>query len=75
MFVTDELKRRHQATHATYVDFLEALARVCTHLRLPTLEDIKARQAVAMADWIAQVESGVHEGLLAWDLSWQAAES
>jgi len=40
-FVTDEIKRRDKLMHLSYVDFLEAIARISQHKTLPSRDLLK----------------------------------
>jgi len=57
MHCTDEVRRAEQLLHLTYVDFLEALARICCFKRLPTPEDLKANQSRSVGHFYQQAEA------------------
>ena len=55
-FVTDEIKRRDKLVHLTFVDFLEAIARLCTFKALPTPELIEAIGAHSCAAYFEKAK-------------------
>jgi len=57
-FVSDELKRRHKLIGLQYVDFLEAIARLCTMMRLPSVPDLLHYQCASYKEFYDQVEAG-----------------
>jgi len=61
-FVSDELKRRYALTHATFVDFLEALGRLCTFVHMPTQAVLEEYGAKSAKDFYDQVSAGAHLG-------------
>jgi hypothetical protein len=61
-FVSDELKRRQQLTEATFVDFLEALGRMCCFITMPTPELLAMYDAKSAKDFYEHVEAGDHDG-------------
>jgi len=77
MHVTDEVKRSEKMLQLTYVDFLEALARVCCFKPLPDPNLLKAHNARSVGHFFQQAKDGMHAGvaLLRRPLHWQAEES
>ena len=75
-FVTDEVKRREKMQNLNFVDFIEALARVCTFKGLPSSELLKTWGARSCAHFFLQEEQGVHEGrkLCKPPVNWQEKE-
>ena len=61
--MTDEVKRRLQLTHLTYVDFLEALARITTFKPLPTEANLKECKALSVPHWYRQANARLHAGV------------
>jgi len=63
-FVTDELRRRQKVVDATFVDFLEALARITTFKWLPTQPVLDAASAAdpefdgSVESFLANLNSG-----------------
>ena len=53
-FCTDDLKRRVGCVHLTYVDFLEAIARVCTIKPLPTAAILAETSCRSVAHFFSQ---------------------
>ena len=60
--ITDEVRRRERMQHLTFVDFVEALARILTFKAMPTHELLKAHSARSCAHFFLQEEQGLHEG-------------
>ena len=60
--VTDEVKRRVPLIHLSFIDFLEALARICTMKPLPTPEILKECHALTVPHWYQQAAEGKHAG-------------
>ena len=60
--MTDEVKRRDKMQNLNFVDFIEALARICTFKQLPTQQLLKAYEARSCAHFFVQEAQGVHEG-------------
>jgi len=77
-FVSDELKRRQELTQATFVDFLEMLARLCTFVSLPTPEVLEKYGAKSAMEFYNAIDSGHHEGsvlLHDWrEVDWRSEE-
>ena len=61
-FVSDELKRRHKLTRLTYIDFCEALGRVCTRHPLPTTEILAKYGSRTAKQFFDEIAAGKHEG-------------
>jgi len=59
-FCTDDLKRRTVLTHLSYVDFLEALARITTFKPLPTAALLESTGAKSCAHFFMQAKAGMH---------------
>ena len=76
-FITDEVKRSEALLHLTFVEFLEALGRVCTMKPLPTAEMMTINISRSVAHFYSQADDGVHGGneVLRRPLEWQEEES
>ena len=61
-FVSDELKRRHQLTTCSFVDFLEIMGRLTTFMRMPEPEVLEKYECKTAKEFYDQIASGVHEG-------------
>ncbi len=61
-FVSDELKRRSKLASATYVDFVEALGRLCTFKPLPSRALLAQYGASSAHEFYAAMEAGEHLG-------------
>ena len=74
-FVTDEVKRRMQMTNLSFVDFLEAVARLCTFKPMPTDELLKECRALTVPHFFQQASVGLHAGSgLLGALDWREEE-
>ena len=58
-FVTDEIKRRDKLTHLSYVDFLEAIARVSQHKTLPSRELLKMTSCKTPREFFERAKTGM----------------
>ena len=75
-FCSDELKRRPKLTTATYVDFLEAIARLCTFTPLPTAGLLEEYQAKSAKEFFDMAASGINDGVvMLGTISWEAEEA
>ena len=61
-FVSDELKRRHQLTTCSFVDFLEIMGRLTTFMRMPEPEVLEKYECKTAKEFYDQIATGVHEG-------------
>jgi hypothetical protein len=59
---TDELKRREQLVHLTFVDFFEAIARITNFYPLPTQELLTEHNSRSCAHFFRQGLAGMHKG-------------
>jgi len=64
MFVSDELKRRHEFVSANYTDFLEMLGRMCTFMDLPTKELLDKYGAKSAKEFYDKQNTGEHDGVV-----------
>lgn len=60
-FCSDDLKRRDKCTSARYVDFLDALGRLCTFVDLPSDEVVSHYNAKSIKSLFDDVEAGKHQ--------------
>ena len=60
--VSDELKRRHQLTTCSFVDFLEIMGRLTTFMRMPEPEVLEKYECKTAKEFYDQIATGVHEG-------------
>jgi len=58
-FVTDEMKRRDKMLCLSYVDFIEALARLASFKMLPTSEQLRLTNSASCAHFFEQAASGM----------------
>ena len=61
-FCTDDMKRRIVLTHLSYVDFLEALARITTFRPLPTQALLKSTGSRSPEHFYMLATAGLHKG-------------
>ena len=62
MFVSDELKRRTKLTQGTYIDFLEALGRICTRVALPSVQLLEKYGNRSAFEFFEHIAEDKHEG-------------
>jgi hypothetical protein len=74
------LKRRDKYAQASYEDFLEALARLVTFVKLPDAELLKRYGCTSAHQFFEQIEKNVHDGAVmmhqrkAWHLEEKSHE-
>ena len=61
-FVSDELKRRHKLSTCTFVDFCEALGRICTRFPLPSPEVLAKYGSRSAKTFFDEIKAGKHDG-------------
>jgi len=74
--VTDEIRRNEKCRHLNYIDFLEALCRLCTLKPLPTKSVVEAYGASSASALFKAIDRGEHEAsvLYAARIDWQVQE-
>ena len=74
--ISDEVTRSERGKHMSYLEFLEALGRVCTMKPLPSAQHLKQTGSRSASDYFRQVEEGAveHNELLRRPLDWRVDE-
>lgn len=71
-FCSDELRRRDKYTSANYIDFLEALGRLCTFMPLPSKEQLALYNAASAMEFLDDEHDG--SVLVDENRSWESEE-